>query len=396
MGVYAKLLRVPNVAVLLVATTVMRLPFAINSLAVLLFVREVTGSFASAGLTAGALALGAAFGAPAAARLVDRRGVAMLLPLAFGHAAALLAIWALGSAEAPAAVLAAIAVCAGATFPPGGAVLRSCWPELVGDAGLLRSAYAFDSVMIEVSFVTGPLLTAAVVALAGPAPALGVAAALVVAGTALFLAKLPRSVAPAPAPVHTGILGALTEPAIRVIALTTFPVGFCLGTIEVALPAFSDAEGDPALAGVLLALWSLGSGIGGLVFGARQASASLIDTYLAIALVFPLLCLPVAAASSPAVMALLAIVAGLPIAPLIASRNELVGRVARDGTSAESFTWLMTALVAGLAAGAAVAGSVAESQGWRAAVLVGVGFAVLGGAVAVARRRTLRIQPATG
>ncbi len=396
MAAYARLLRIPHVAVLFAATVVGRLPFAINGLAVILFLREVSGSFATAGLVAGALALGAAVGAPAAARLVDRRGVRMMIPLACVHAAALLTIWALGSAGAPTPVLVATALCAGAAFPPSGAVLRSRLPELLAGQGLVRTAYALDSVMIEVSFVAGPLLTAVIVALTGPGPALGVSAALVIAGTIIFLARLPgESASQVAEPARQGILGPLGDPAIRIIALTTLPVGFCIGTIEVALPAFSDGRGTPALAGVLLALWSLASGAGGLWFGARETARGPADTYLLIAVLFPLACLPLAAASSPLAMAALAMLAGLPIAPLIASRNHLVGALAPRGASAESFTWLLTALVSGLALGAAAAGALAESEGWQGAVLVGCGVAALGGALAYARRATLRPRPAT-
>ena len=63
------------------------------------------------------------------ARLVDRRGVAMLLPLAIVHAAAVLAIWALGVADAPTVALVAVALTAGAAFPPAGAVLRVALPR---------------------------------------------------------------------------------------------------------------------------------------------------------------------------------------------------------------------------------------------------------------------------
>ncbi len=120
MSAYARLLRVPHVAVLLTATIVIRLPFAINGLAVILFLREIGESFATAGLVAGALALGSAAGAPAAARLVDRRGVGMLLPLAVLQAAAVLSIWVLGTASASGAVLAVAGLVAGAAFPPPG------------------------------------------------------------------------------------------------------------------------------------------------------------------------------------------------------------------------------------------------------------------------------------
>ena len=99
------------------------------------------------------------------------------------------------------------------------------------------------------------------------------------------------------------------------IALTTFPVGFCIGTVEVAIPAFSQEEGSAALAGILLAVWSAASGIGGLVFGARRPSRSLAETFLVIAVVFPLACLPLAGASSPVVMGALIALAGLPDRP---------------------------------------------------------------------------------
>ena len=391
MAIYGRILRVPGVALLVVGTTVTRLPFAINGLAVILFLREATGSFATAGLVAGSLALGAGLGAPFAARLVDRRGAVWLLPLAVAHSGAILALWGLGEADAPAAVLVATGLVAGSSFPPAGAVLRSRWPELLsGDPALIRGAYAFDSVTIELSFVSGPLIVGGLVAVSGPEAALAASSALVVAGTLLFLSRLPHRRRALPVSEHTAGLGPLRSPAIRMIALTTIPVGFCIGVVEVALPAFSEEAGDAALAGLLLALWSAASGVGGLIFGARQSRRELLDTYLVIGLVFPLACLPLIAASSPLSMALLVLLAGAPIAPLITTRNELISQAAPHGTGTEAFTWLMTALIAGLSLGTAIGGAVIEAAGWPEAVLVGVAVAGAGAVIAFARRGALR------
>ena len=97
------------------------------------------------------------------------------------------------------------ALAAGASFPPAGAVLRSRYPELLDDEQLVHGAYALDSVTIELAFVSGPLLTAVVVALVGPAYALGLSAALVLAGTTLFSARLPGAREPHPAAAeHSG------------------------------------------------------------------------------------------------------------------------------------------------------------------------------------------------
>jgi MFS family permease len=391
MAIYGRILRVPGVAVLIAAATLTRLPFAINGLAVILFMRDATGSFATAGLVAGSLALGAGMGAPFAARLVDRRGAVWLLPLAIVHGAAILALWGLGEIDAAAVALVAAALVAGASFPPSGAVLRSRWPELLaGDPELVRGAYAFDSVTIEISFVSGPLITGALVALAEPQAAMALSSVLVVAGTLLFLSRLPDARRALPASEHTAGLGPLRSPAIRLIALTSVPVGFCIGSVEVVIPAFSEEAGNAALAGVLLSVWSLASGIGGLIFGARQSRRELLDSFLLIGALFPLATLPMVAAGAPVTMALFVAMSGAPIAPLIATRNELISQVAPEGTGTEAFTWLMTALIAGLSLGTAVAGAVVESNGWAEAVLIGVAVAAVGAIMTFARRGSLR------
>ena len=69
-------------------------------------------------------------------------------------------------------------------------------------------------------------------------------------------------------------------------------------------------------------------------------------------------------------MALLVIPAGCCIAPLLATRNELVGGVAPPGMRTEAYTWPITAFVGGIAVGAALAGVLVEGPGWRTAFLV--------------------------
>ena len=155
------------------------------------------------------------------------------------------------------------------------------------------------------------------------------------------------------------------------------------------LPAFSAEEGSKELAGVLLAVWSLASGAAGLAYGARPAREQLTSVHMRFALLLPAGCAVLFAASSPATMALLVILCGLPIAPLIASRNQLVERVAPRGTATEAFTWPLTALVAGVSLGAATAGSLVEHYSWSAGVVAAVTMSALGAVVLLARRNTL-------
>jgi MFS family permease len=396
-SVYARILRTPGVAVIVLATLIGRMPIGISGLAILLYVREVTGSFAAAGVATGALALGSALGAPLQGRLVDRRGIGMLVPLAGLHAAGLLAVWTSGAAGAPAGLLVALSFVTGTTIPPLSSVLRSRWPYLLSDrAELVAGAFALDSVLIEVVFVTGPLITTAVVATVGPQYALAVSAACVLAGTLMLLSGL--SGRPGPEPTghrgHPFGLGALADPGLRTLVLASLPVGVALGSLEVAVPAFAQEEGSAALAGVLLAIWSAGSGVAGLAWGAHAGRFSLLDAHLRFAWLFPLAIAPLLLAQSPLTMGVLVVLAGLPIAPLIASRNQLIERVVATGTATEAFTWPLTALVAGVSLGAAIAGVVVEASSWSGAVLVAVAVAAVGATIVATRRGTL-VQPQT-
>ena len=103
----------------------------------------------------------------------------------------------------------------------------------------------------------------------------------------------------------------------------------------------------------------------------------------------PITLLPLAAATSVPVMALLVIPAGCCIAPLLATRNELVGGVAPPGMRTEAYTWPITAFVGGIAVGAALAGALVEGPGWRTAFVVAACFAAVGSVLAVVRRRTV-------
>jgi MFS family permease len=76
------------------------------------------------------------------------------------------------------------------------------------------------------------------------------------------------------------------------------------------------------------------------------------------------------------------------IAPLLATRNELIGRVAPAGARTEAYTWPVTAFVGGISIGSALAGGLVEGPGWRVAFVVASAFAGIGALVVFVRRRT--------
>lgn len=396
MRAYAAVLRAPHVAALIAATLLARFPIGINALAIVLYLRAERGSFAVAGAVAGALAAGSGIGAPVQGRMVDALGQRrVLVPLGIVHAAALGALVASTEAGAPVAVLIAFGLLAGFAIPPTSSVLRSMWPDLLRERpDLIQAAYALDSVMIELIFILGPLVTALVATVLEPPAALALSAASVVTGTIAFTALPPsRAMRPQPDRPRTGALGALGSPGVRTLVLTSLPAGIAIGICEVTLPAFSHASGEAATAGILLAVWSLGSAAGGLVYGALPNRPPLNRVHLVVAALLPLGLLPMAAAPSVPLMALLVIPAGVFIAPLLATRNELVGWVAPEGARTEAYTWPVTAFVGGIAVGSALAGGIVEAASWRTAFLLAGAIAAIGTLIAVARRGTV-VRPA--
>ena len=378
---------------LFAAMVVARLPIGIDGIATVLFLRHEGKSFAVAGATAGALALGSALGAPFAARLIDRLSARVLVWLALGHAIGLLLVIALAVAGAPSLLLLPVAFLTGATLPTVSSVLRGSYATLLADQrGLIPSAFALEAVVTEAIFIFGPLTTALLTWLASAAAALVLSAVAVVVGTAWFVAVLPSEIADRRVEDQPDRhwAGALRSPGLQTIVISMLPVGFAFGAIEVMLPAFADAEGNRQLAGVFYAVWSLGSAFGGLVYGARPRLFPLRTWHIAAAAAVPLGMAALTLANTPLQMGLLVVLAGLPIAPLIATRNELAGVVALPGSETEAFTWPLTALVAGVALGAAVSGALADGPGWQASVLAAVVASALGALVTVGRRATLR------
>lgn len=391
-GRYAAILRTPHVAPLLLASMLARLPFGIYALAVVLYLAQTRGSYAVAGLVDGAFGLGAAIGAPLQSRVIDRLGQGrVLVPLALADAAATAGLVVLTENGAPTAALLAIGLVGGATIPNVGAALRTLWPELLARReALLPTAFALDSVAIEVLFTVGPLLSAALVAVVSPIAALALSAVCTVVGTLWFVAQPPsRRWRPHAQAGRHGVLGALRSSGVRTLVLATLPIGFCFGAVEISLPAFAGQFGAAAWAGVLLSVWALASAVGGITYGARTWRRPVSRVYLGLAMLLPLGLLPALAAGSVVAMAVLIVPAGLLIAPLFAAGNQLVGEVAPTGARTEAYAWPVTALIAGFAVGTALGGSLAEGPGWRACFLAASVAAALGGLIAFARRATL-------
>jgi MFS family permease len=390
---YRSLFAVEGAPRLLLFALIGRIPTGMLTLGIVLMIREQSGSFARAGGVVAAFAIGSGLAAPVQGRLVDRLGqFAVLVPSGLLNAAAVCGLVAASTGDAPTGLVYALSALSGASALPLSACMRALWSSLLRDDPRLETAYALEAVSTEAFFIVGPLVTAAIVAVASPAAALVTAAVLALAGAVGF-ATSPVSRRWRSAERNDTRAGALGSPGMRTLVAAVVPAAVAFGTLEVALPAFADEHGSAATGGVLLSALALGSMAGGLWYGARRWKAPLERRYLQLTALFALgLALPPLAGSVP-VIGLLMVVAGLTLAPVVTISYALIDRLAPAGTATEAYTWVITANVAGTAVGTAIAGVVAERHDANTALFLACAGAAAGFLVALSRRRTLRVAP---
>lgn len=375
-------LSAPGARVLLAGSLLARLPLAMFSIAILVDCRRLTGSFAIAGVASSAYAICGAVSLPALGRLVDRTGqTRVLLAGSITTAALLIGLGLMGRGTGP-VLLVALAAAAGLSTPPLPACVRALLPAIVSEPSQLPKLFALESTALELTFVLGPPLALGLGALWSPGGALIVSGGVMVAGTLAFALQPPsrRWRPQVVADQAHGRSGSLSSPAIRVLVAITFGMGVVFGATEVGVTATAQHLADAAAAAPVLALWGVGSLIGGTIAtrlgGGARGPRGLLLLVTALALTHGAL---IFGTGSLVAAGAIILVAGATIAPTASSVYAMVDRAAPAGTQTEAFSWLASAGSTGAAIGAAVAGALAQAAGAPAVF----GFAAVAGAITV-------------
>jgi hypothetical protein len=302
------------------------------------------------------------------------------------QAAVLIALVLVAHAKAGPAALVLLSGLAGALMPSIAPTVRALLREVISEPATRESAYALESVAQEIIWILGPFLVALMVAITSPSVALLVLGLICVTGTFMFV-NSPLASNRAQTHEHGERRSALSSGPLRTLLGPIALMGFALGAIEVGLPSLALHAGSRAASGLLLAVWSLGSMIGGLWFGARSWRSSLPTRYRALFIAAIAFTSPLIVARSIPEGVLGALLAGLTIAPLFSTQYSMVSRAVTPGTETEAFTWVTAALVTGIAAGSAAGGAVISSGGVGAPFILGVAATLVAALIALASRR---------
>ncbi|MEV7009367.1 MFS transporter [Streptosporangium sp. NPDC051022] len=366
---YRRLLSIPGVRSLLLVGMVARIPATATGITLTLHVVGGLGlGFAQAGMAGMASTVGMAVGAPLAGRLVDKHG---LRPVLVVTTLAQFAFWTTAWAlPFPALLLAA--VLAGLLSLPVFSVIRQCLTALV-PVEQRRMGFSLDSMLVEVSYMTGPALGVAGVTLLGSTWTMCVVAlGLVGSGTALLVLNPPlRSAEELEAPAEKVSRRQWLTPGLVTLLGTVTAATFVLTATELSLVASMKQAGDTAWTGLAIGIWCAYSLVGGFVYGGLPRGFS----PLVLIGMMGALTIPVGLVGGDWRWLILALIpAGVLCAPGLSATVDTLSRWVPAGARGEAMGLHGTALLIGGASSAPIAGALIDSHGpgWTLAA-VGAG-----------------------
>lgn len=374
MAGYRDLLRTPGVGRIIAAQLTARFPNGMTSLAILLHVQSVTGSYGAAGLVLAATSIGQAVAGPVTSRWMGRWGMRRVLTTTLIVCA--LSITAVALLTLPVAGYMALGLVGGLATPPVQPAVRTIYPKMV-TAKQLTPLFSLDASLQEIIWIVAPVIITLVATQVGTVPALLLIVAFLVGGGTWFIlspevgrVRIPRS--------RRSIGKVMTKPPIVLATVVGFLLIGAAAAVEAGVVATFDHGGLEA--GIVLALFSVGSLAGGLAFGhipigpwAMARRLLIVTAGLALTIVS----LNVWWLGGTLVLA------GIGVAPALAVLFAMTSASVRFSDTAEAFGWVGTGQLIGAAAGSATAGFLIDGIGPTGAYVAATAFAAAGLVVAV-------------
>jgi MFS family permease len=374
-----------------------RVPLAMSQIASLLAVTAATGSYTAGGVTAGALAVANAVGAPVAGSLTDRLGQrpVLLVQSVVGTVGLAVLAWMTMTHDAGAAwwPLPVVAALGGAFVPQVGTMARVRWRPISrrgsDDPRVMDAAFSYEGAADEASFVLGPAVVGVIAAVANPVASLVVAAVLLGAfGT--WFALHPTGDLVGPAPASSAGTARLLTPALLILAATQLSIGMVFGSVQTGTSVLATQAGMPGMTGLLHALLGVGSVLAGLAVVAVPETFAHERRLRLFTAALMVLALPLLLVGSLTGLTLALLGLGFAIAPSMITTFALAERITPVRRLGAAMTLLAAATGAGYAVGAGLAGRLADLGGHRPAFAVTVAATVLACTLALAGARALR------
>lgn len=366
---YRDLLRTPGVGRIIAAQLTARFPAGMTSLALLMHVEHITGTYSAAGLVLAAASVGQAVAGPVTSRWMGIWGMRRVLTLTMLLCAASLAC--IGLLVLPVGAYMVLGLVAGMATPPVQSAVRTIYPKMVNSTQL-TPLFALDASLQEIIWIIAPVLITVVATQAGTVAGILLIVVILLGGGIWFIlspelgrVRIPRS--------RRRFGAVLARPPVLLATVVGFLlVGACAAVEAGVIATFG---GGGLEAGLVLAVFSLSSLAGGLFSGRIPIGRWAMARRMAI----------VAAGMLVATASLNVwwiggslLIAGIGVAPALAVMFAMTTASVRFSDTAEAFGWVGTGQLIGAAAGSAIAGFLIDAHGADGAYWTAAVFAVAG------------------
>ncbi len=378
MNSYLSLLKTRGVARIMAAQLVARFPAGMLSLAFLLHVERVHDSYGAAGLVLAATSVGQAVAGPLTSRWMGVWGMRPVIIITTIVSAT--AIGTVAFTVLPVPLYMLVGLIAGLSWPPVQPAVRTIYPKMV-NSKQLTPLFSLDASAQEIIWVVGPVITTLVATQIGTMQAIVLALLFFVGGGAWFVTspelgqvRIPRSKR------KLGVV--LSRPPVLLATVVGFLLVGAAASVEAGVVAtFDHGSAD---AGIVLAIFAVGSLVGGLGLGhlpigpwALARRMFIVFAGMALAALF----------LDFWWLSLTLFIAGAGIAPALAVMFSIVSSSVKFSDTAEAYGWVGTGQLIGAAIGSALAGFLIDANGSIGAFWVAGAFAFVGVLVPVVFKR---------
>ncbi len=363
-------MKTPGVGRIIAAQLTARFPSGMLSLALLTHIERVHHTYGAAGLVLAAASIGQAVAGPLTSRLMGRVGMRPVLIVTTAVCAASIVLMALMVMPIPLTM--AVSLVGGLATPPVQPAVRTIYPKLV-NSRLLTPLFSLDASAQEIIWIAGPVVITFIATQVSTTIGLLVCAAVMVGGGAWFILspELGRVRIP---PSKRRFGAVLRRPTVMLSTIVGFLlVGSCAAIEAGVIANFNDGG---SLAGIVLAIWSLGSLAGGFALGSVPIGPWALTRRMLI--VFVGIALASLWITNTWWLAALLVIAGAGIAPALAVIFTIVASSVKFSDTAEAYGWVGTGQLIGAALGSAIAGFLIDQYSAIGAFWVAGAFAIVG------------------
>lgn len=247
-----------------------RMPVAMDTLAIILFVHSVDSRYFVAGALTAVAAFTTVFSAPLWSKVADLRGQAFVLRIAIpARVFAIICFILLVKTSAPIwtwffsiflAELGSVSI---------GSMTRRRWVHLIDedDKNLLSTSYAFESLLDEFVYIIGPVITTGIVAATEPVAGLLLGICFLIVGIPLIATHKKSDPKVENRQLRKRLKSVIRDRKLQAVGIPLTIAGGCFSAVNISVVAFATERSMSSSVGFVLGAWAAGGAVSAIING---------------------------------------------------------------------------------------------------------------------------------